>query len=322
MLGRVTFIFLSIFFISACLSSCGGAKPPSEFVEVATQGTYSIRLNQEADLAFVGSLHHGGSFWSLSPLERHFDWNHKADGYSNLSSAAFSFDSKYVATTDNHTIVLWDVSTGQSVWYWNAPGEIQDIELVPKGDLALLAMSDYTATLFDIRNGGIKQRLAHDGLVYDVSVTEDGLVAASASDDLSAIVWNLNDGSKMKTFSHKNQVKKSQISPSGKLLFTSALGEPGKIWNLNSGELLFEIPSSRGHFSAARFGSNEKELLVGHTNGKIQLWSLAEGAEKAQWKATSGDKWVGNAVPIEDVAYGKTAYLAAAANGRIFYLSL
>lgn len=311
-----------LFIITALLiTGCDSAKSPDSYSEVATQGAYTIKLNHEGNAAFVGSLHHGGSYWTLEPAERHFDWNHKAEGYSSLSSAAFAPDDDFVATTDTRTIVLWSVATGESVWFWNAPGDIEDIALTAHGELALLGLNDYTATLFDIRKGGIRQRLAHDGTVYDVSLNTEGLIGATASDDLTAVVWNLNDGSKIQTFTHNNQVKTAEISPSGRLLFTSALGEVGRVWEVSSGKLLYELPGGRGHFGAASFNANEQYLATGNTSGQIQLWNLNNGTEAQRWRATAGDKWVGNNVQVEDVSFSSSGVVAAGANGRVYHMA-
>ena len=305
---------------SLLLGGCDKAAQPDAFTEVAVQGVYSITLSHSGDTALVGSLHHGGSFWTLKPANRYFDWNHQSEGYSNITSAAFSPDDDFVATSDSRTIVLWDVATGAAIWFWNAPGDIKDMALTRHGDYALLGMDDYSATLFDIRNGGIRQRLPHDGIVYDVSLDSDGLLAATASDDLTAVVWNLNDGSSLKTFRHENQVRTAQLSPSGKLLFTSALRESGKIWDVRSGKLLQELPGGRGHFTSARFNDSETQLLTGNTSGQIQLWSVKKGEQQAIWRATTGKEWVGNNVPVEDVAFAGTAYRAAGASGRVYFL--
>ena len=314
MIPRFILFLLSL----TILSACDNAAEPEKLSEVATQGVYSIRINNSGNAAFIGSLHHGGSYWTLDPAERHFDWNHTSDGYSNLTSGAFSPDDAYVASADNRTIVLWEVATGKAVWFWNAPGDIEDIALTENGNLALLGMQDYTATLFDIRNGGIRQRLAHDGIVYDVSLSADGLLGASASDDLTAIVWNLNDGSAITTLKHNNQVKTAELSPSGRLIFTSALREAGRIWDAASGQLLMKLPGGRGHFSTARFDESEQQLLTGNTSGQIQLWDVQTGAELKRLRATPGDHWVGNNVALEDVAFTDTGVVAAAANGRVY----
>jgi WD40 repeat protein len=306
--------------VSFFLSGCDDAKAPDKIEEVSVQGAYSIRFSPDGTELMVGSLHHGGSLWSVAPLERHYDWNHQSEGYSNILNSAFSPDGQYIATADNRTIVLWQKETGEAVWFWNAPGDIEDIALTPEGNLALLAMQDYTATLFDIKNGGIRQRLSHDGIVYDVSVTQDGLLAASASDDSSAKLWNLDNGKLLRTLEHKNQVRTAQLSDDGRLLFTSAFGETGKIWDVQSGRLVKEIALVRGHYSAARFINGGTELLTGNSSGQIELWDSATGQRKNIWRATPRNTWVSNNVQIEDVVRSGSHWLAAGSNGRLYTL--
>lgn len=302
------------------LSACDDAKAPQKIEEIAVQGAYSVRFSADGNSAIVGSLHHGGSLWSVSPLERRYDWNHQAEGYSNILTSAFSADGNYIATADNRTIVLWQKDTGEAIWFWNAPGDIEDIALTANGDLALLAMQDYTATLFDIKNGGIRQRLAHDGIVYDVSIAQDGVIAASASDDSSVKIWNLQSGKLLHTLAHKNQVRTVQLSDDGRFVFTSEFGGSGKIWDVSSAKMLKEITSIRGHYSAARFVNSASQLITGSSSGKIELWDVSTGQRKNVWRAAPRDKWVSNNVQVEDVARSGSGWIAAGSNGLLYQL--
>ncbi|MAD44624.1 MAG: hypothetical protein CMH98_06425 [Oceanospirillaceae bacterium] len=302
------------------LTACSQGKEPAETYEVARQGVYSATFSADGDSLMVGSIHHGGSLWQMPPPERVYDWNHKADGVSNLTHSAFSADGRYVATTDNRTIVLWQRDTGEAVWFWNAPGDIEDIELTTDGRYALLAMRDFTATLFDIQNGGIRHRLAHDGIVYDVSIDHDGMLAASGSDDLNARLWNLENGELLHTIHHNNQVKTVQLSADGRLLFTSALNESGKIWDTASGQLLKEIPAKSGHFSAAKFSATDTRLLTGSSSGQITLWNVSTGEVIDQWRAKPRDAWVSTHVLIEDVSFASSEWRAAGTNGLLYFL--
>jgi WD40 repeat protein len=314
------FALLSCLTLSVLLSGCEQGKAPSSSQEVARQGAYSVQFSHSGQHVMVGSLHHGGSLWSLAPFERRYDWNHVAEGYSNLTSSAFSPDDQFIATTDLRTIVLWQLESGEAVWYWNAPGDIEDIALGPNGDFALLAMQDYTATLFDSKNGGILRRLAHDGIVYDVSLSSNGLLAASASDDLTARVWNLQSGEQLQSFEHANQVRTAELSANGDVLFTSAMSSPGKLWDVRSGKLLHELGNTRGHFSAARFDENSRQLLTGTTSGLVSLWDVSTGKRLQQWHAEQRDSWVNKSLVIEDVAFIAGGYRAAGANGLVFEL--
>lgn len=306
---------------SFVLIACDDAKSPQKIEEVAVQGAYSISFSDDGNDLMVGSLHHGGSLWTSAPLERRYDWNHQSEGPSNILASAFSPEGQFVATADNRTIVLWQRETGEAVWFWNAPGDIEDIALTPKGNMALLGMQDYTATLFDIKNGGIRQRLSHDGIVYDVSISSNGLIAASASDDSTAKIWSLESGKLLQTLEHDNQVRTAQLSADGRRLFTSAFSESGKIWDVSSGKLLKEIAQLRGHYSAARFINKGAQLLTGNSSGKIELWDSASGKRLKVWRATPRDTWVSNNVQVEDVAKSGSNWLAAGANGRLYVLN-
>lgn len=301
---------------------CDNARPPASSVEVSLQSAYSMRFSNDGQDLMVGSLHHGGSLWSVQPLERLYDWNHQSEDYSNILSSAFSPDGQYIATADHRTIVLWQRSTGEAVWYWNAPGNIKDIALTPKGTLALLAMDDYNATVFDIQNGGIRRQFKHDGIVYDVSLDKQGTTAASASDDLKVKIWDMKTGELIHTLLHDNQVRLAQLSADGRYVLTSAMGEPGKIWRLSSGKLVSEIKLTTGYYTAARFTGDNRQLITGNTSGQVELWDVNSGQRKQVWRARGRDPWVSSNVEVEDVVKSPSAegWRAAGANGLLYEL--
>lgn len=313
---------LSLASIMACgllLTGCDQAKPAERYFDVTAEGAYSLRFSQNAEQLLVGSIFHGGSLWRLRPIDRLFNWNHQAEGYSSLTSGDFSADGNFVATADTRTIALWSRRSGEAVWFWNAPADIKDLALSRSGRYAILAMDDYTVTVFDIKNGGIRRRFPHEGIVYDVSLTRDNSLVASASDDLTAGVWNLQTGQRLLTLKHSNQVRTAQLSPSGRYLLTSADGQAAQLWDVSSGRLIRKLGNTRGHYSAVRFSDNEKLLLTGNTSGQVQLWQISNGVLRQTWRAASQHTWVRQAVPIEDVAFENRQFLAAGANGRIYW---
>ncbi len=302
------------------LSGCDDAKAPHSMTRLSLQGAYSFSFSPDGRDVMVGSLHHGGSLWTTKPAERLYDWNHKDGTYSSITSSAFSPDGRFVVTTDTRTIVLWQRDSGEAVWFWNAPGDIHDIALTPNGDFALLGMADYTATLFDIKNGGIRIRLPHDGIVYSVSLSRDGVMAATGSDDLHARLWNLTDGKLLHSLKHGNQVRTVELSSDGRYLFTSAMNDRGKIWDAASGRLIKEIAHTRGHYSAARFSNDGRQLLTGNTSGQIELWNVNDGTRQQRWRAASESTLGSRAVLVEDVVIVADGAMAAGANGLLYLL--
>jgi WD40 repeat protein len=315
-----TLLFPTIILSSLFLTACDTGKQPERFDELARQGVHSLCLNQDGSFAFTGSIHHGGSLWRLQPFDRLYNWSHQTGQNSSIISCDFSPEGNFVATTDNRTIALWNSTTGEAIWLWNAPGDIHDISLSNNGQYALLAMADYTATLFDIKNGGIKSTLRHEGIVYDVSIDQQGLFAASASDDSSVRIWNLNDGKQIQRLEHQNKVRSAEISADGRLVFTSALGESGHLWDTKTGEIISDFPINSGFYSSVRFSKDSSQLLTGSSAGKIQLWQVQTAKLEKTWQAIPRNKWINNNVLIEDVSFAKQGYIAGGSNGRVFYL--
>ena len=313
--------YLALLGTALWLAGCvpGGDSPAAE-QQVAQQGVYSARFSNDGRWLMVGSIHHGGSLWSLWPGERHFDWNHAEGARTSIVASAFSADDRYVATADNRTIVLWQRDTGEAYWLWNAPGDILDIELTTTGQFAALAMQDYTATLFDIRNGGIYQRLQHDGSVLDVALDRDDRLLASGSDDLTARIWQVNTGKELLRLKHGNQVRTVELSDDGRWLFTSALRETGKIWDSSSGRQLVELPKPAGFYSAARFSSSGAQLLTGSSDGIVSLWKSTDGSLQRQWRLESAFGWNQPRVLVEDVVFGSNAWFAIGTNGKLYQL--
>ena len=71
----------------------------------------------------------------------------------------------YAATGGERTMVLWSTITGESVGYWNTPGDIKSVKLTRNGDFALVGMDDETARYFDVKNGGVKHVLRMGSVV-------------------------------------------------------------------------------------------------------------------------------------------------------------
>ncbi|WP_221793450.1 WD40 repeat domain-containing protein [Oceanobacter mangrovi] len=316
-LSKLSSLTISSLLLTACL---GSADQPVASTEVARQGVYSATFSQNGQWLMVGSIHHGGSLWSLWPAERHFDWSHSADGDTSIMASAFSADQRYVATADNRTIVLWQRQTGEAASFWNAPGDILDLALTGTGRYAVLAMQDYTATIFDIQNGGIYHRLQHDGSVYDVSIDGADKLVASGSDDLTARVWSLETGKELLRLQHGNQVRTVELSRDGRTLFSSAMREPGKFWDPLSGKQLASIAKPSGHYSSARFDYDGKLLLTGSSDGYVALWQVSDGSLLRQWQLNSDFSWNKMRVLVEDVAFASDGYYAVDTNGKLYQL--
>jgi len=271
----------------------------------------------------VGSIFHGGSLWRLKDAERLYNWNHKNGDFSTIVATDFSAQGKWAITADIHTLVLWDMESGQAQRYWIAPGEILDAKLSPSGQLALLGLSDHTAVVFDIQKGGVKRTLQHSNRVRSVSYSSDGKYALTGSEDTTAILWDLNSGKKVYTFRHENEVQLVALSPNGKLALSVSKYDKAMLWNTTTGREVGVIPIKdeylkRGEsLTAAAFDNKGKTLLTGGTNQHVTLWSVKTLSPIQQWKLPKRDRWKPTSASVLALSFKekKGRYVAVASNG-------
>lgn len=305
------------------LSGCSQGDSPAQVVEYAVQGTYSAAISPQARYAAVGSIQHGGSLWDLNANERLFNWNHQQGSYANLVAAAFSPEGDFALTAGQQDLVLWELSDGKPVWYWNAPAQILSADLGPSGNLALLGLVDHTALLFDVKNGGIRQTLRHQGRVRAVAVSADGKLAVSGSDDNVARLWNLSNGELLHQQIHGNGVNTVAISPNGGLIFSAGQLDKALVWRSN-GQLLHTLSTDerwfpqRISYTAAAFSPNSDRLLTGTSAGLVQLWQLSDGRELKRWVLHKRDPFRPTSATVQALGFGRNGgYYALASNGFV-----
>lgn len=307
---------ITVFFCCSLLLAGCQFEKPQKTSQLTVRGAYSAKLSQDGQLIAVGSIEHGGSLWRSQPLDRLYNWNHRKGQTTTIEHIAFSPDSLFAATADNRTISLWNTKSGEPIWLWNSPSDINDIALSKQASLAVLGMKNYSVTLFDIQNGGIKRSFQHQGQVFDVSLDDKSRFAASGSYDNSAKVWSLANNKLLRDFPHQNPVRLSQLSGDASYLFTSAENEDGYIWQLKSGKKIAQLKNKRGYFTAARFKG--KYLLTGNTAGYVQMWKVGKKEPLKQWKVEPRNPWVYKTLPVMDVAFGRGKTVYATANGLLY----
>jgi len=309
-----------LIFIIPLLNACSSGESPSTQWEMATQGVYSACLSYQGDHVLIGSIHHGGSYWQVSPAERMFDWNHKADSKTGILSCAISQNNRFASTAEHRKIVLWNAKTGEAFWLWEAPANIQDMALTKNGDFALLAMDNYEAALFDIQNGGVKLRLPHEGIVQSVAINENSQWGMSGGDDSLVKVWDLRTGKATYTWQLRNQIKVVAISADGKLGFAASHRDDSIIWDLSNGQEIIRLPHKNGYYMTARFNENGTQLLTGNSNGVVTLWEVQTGQAIKSWQLSPRNGWVNKKTQVLDVAFALTGFKAVGANGITYAL--
>jgi WD40 repeat protein len=310
------------------LASCGQSTSPSNRIEVAVNGIHGGSLSDDGRLAIIGSVQHGGSLWRLSDGERLYNWNHNKDELSVIISSDIDPGNNWALTAEAHTMVLWDLSTGNAARFWTAPGEVLDADLAVGGRYALLGQADHSAVIFNTIRGGVVRTFTHEGRVRSVDLSGDGRLAITGSEDQTAVLWRVDNGKRLLTMQHQEDVQQVAISHGGRYAFTAAKYDRAEIWDVEKKQSLKTIPLSRERIkrgleiTAARFSKNGEYLLLGYTNQKVERWRISDMKLMNTWKLTKRNPWQPTGVSVIDIAFtsGDNRYYAIGSSGFLYLL--
>ena len=304
------------------LWSCS-AEAPTRTVEYAVQGLYSAVLSDDGRSALVGSIQHGGSFWDNARGERLYNWNHQQGEYTPLISVDIDPSGDFALTGGARTLVLWNTTNGQSVGFWNTPGDVRSLKLSQNGDLALVGLDDQTARFFDVKNGGIMQTLRTGAVVRAVDVTPDAKLGITGDDNYKVILWDILSGEKKYEWTLSNRVASVALSADGQYAFGAAQLGNAKIWSTVTGREVLAIntgalDSRNVTIGQAVFSADRRRLLMGTVNRRVSLLNISTGDIEKQWDLELKDTTRPTGARVLALAFGTgNKYFAIGSNGYL-----
>lgn len=275
--------------LSLGLQSCSFTDEPSAFFSTSVQGVFSAAYSTDGRHVLAGSIQHGGSLWDGQNAERLFNWNHQADLSSQITSVAFSPEGDFALTSDRNTLVLWDVSNGEALRFFDAPSEVLHVALSPSAHTALLGLANGNAVLFDVQRGGIIRELEQGHRILSMAISADGNFALFGLDNRQAKFWNLQSMELVNEIETQGRVQTVALSDDGRFGLLTVQHVDAVVWDMRGDTLHSKLNYSNrffpsfSSFVAARFSKDGTQLLTGNTTGAIELWSRANGERTQRW---------------------------------------
>jgi len=172
-------------------------------------------------------------------------------GHTNVLGCTLSKDGKTaLSVSEDHTMRIWNLDTGQSEVLLGHSGPIKDCSLSVDGRLALSASFDKTLRLWDINDKGVHCRYTlagHKDRVVGCALSQDGRLALSASHDKTARVWNTNTGECILIFvEHKDKLTCCALSSNGKYALTGSHDTTLRFWDTKTGKCFTVIDDFLG----------------------------------------------------------------------------
>ena len=324
-----------------CTTACAPKGEPDSSLEVAEKGLISAAFSPDGDYLFTGSFQHGGALWNHETGERLYNWNLAPGSYSAFSTADFSEDGKFVATTDGQSVTIWDVDGGSvaghlqspaqalgikntsAIWtspesetYWQKPGRIIDLAL--SRQYLLLGLENQIALLVDITSRSVIGGLPHDDVITSVAMDQAAELAVTGSRSGAAHLWSLETGARLASYQTKSAINFVAISDNGAYLVVCAAQGPVQLIETKAEGRTIELSKGNPGVTAARFDTRLGRLLIGTSRERVSLFNLSDGIKVQDWAISNDGPW--HKAAVIDVAFTDTNPVAVGSNGRSYHL--
>jgi FOG: WD40 repeat len=229
-----------------------------------------------------------------------------------VKSLAISPDGQIlVSGSDDNTIKIWQLSTGQELRTLEGDGWIKSLAISPDGQILVSSShtvvrssyfnfesytvvmgSDYniinTIKIRQLSTGQELRTMKGDRLINSLTISPDGQTVVSVSDDKTIKIWQLSTGQELRTMKGDGSINSLAISPDGQILASShtVMGSMGclfdttiKIWQLSTGVELRTLTVDFELDIISLAISPDGQTLVIGGDATITIWDLSTGQE-------------------------------------------
>ncbi len=241
---------------------------------------------------------------------------HTLTSKKSIYSASWSFNSKYIATTQlNHQADIWDVSTGKTVRILPYTSNIISVAWSPDGQYISTTSTDGIAQIWDTSTWQIKYRLmGHEGPITSLLWSPNSKYLVTGSDDNTAIIWDASTGQKKYILAgHAYHVYATAWSLDGNHIITTSGDGTARIWNSSTGQQEYMLSIDNNRILTASFSPDSEHIATTSFNGEIYIWNTITGKQEVIITIP--------AVKIHEISWSPDSkYLAAAVTGTIAYI--
>lgn len=207
-------------------------------------------------------------------------------------SAAYSPDGKSILTTSQDgSVRLWDIASGQAITITTYTGGITSAAFSYDGKLILTTGQDQgqdgVAELWNPDGSRVAILAGHTGSVLWGSFSPDGTLIVTAGQDKTARLWRV-DGSQVATLAgHTNRVTSASFSPDGQRIITLSTDASARLWEI-TGAPVATLAGHKSRVNSASFSPDSSRIVTASSDGTARIW-LADGTPVATLEGHTGE---------------------------------
>jgi WD40 repeat protein len=208
-------------------------------------------------------------------------------------SVAFSPDGRYLASSGNMNVCLWEIGSGKLVRAYKVPlpkesqrmnAEMVAVAFSPDGGYIVGGRHDGTLHLWDVHTGVLRMTFGgYVGGIRTVAFSPDGRYIASGGHETTVRLWETESGNEVRAFEgHNGMVESIRFSPDGRMIVSGCTDGSVRLWEVKTGKQLgqydlgqhdgLKLPAS---VRFAGFSPDGRKIHIVESDGSIGLWEIA-----------------------------------------------
>jgi WD40 repeat protein len=247
-------------------------------------------------------------------------YQHTLAGHTDeVYSVAFSPDGQTLATADDNTVILWDLTDRDHPRRLGRPLTGHSVAFSPDGRTLATASNDETVTLWDLSDRGQPRGLgpsftsAHSwtplmvlfGRAFSAAFSPDGHMLATATLDERVMLWDLSN------HDHPRQLKPLLSHPAKQVGIPLGVDGPQQSLTTNKrGQDPTAPVASEVASASVVFSPDGQTLATTSINNMVIVWDLSDQAHPRQF----GPPLINHISPVSAVAFSPNGHILATAS--------